>query len=188
MASTTFSGPVVCTNGFNGPTVQTVLAATHAAGAIGTSSFGAPQTYRRTENGIIITEIKVDLTGLASVATANDVIGLAAGGIAYLARYTTALFGIVFKNELVCLETPAGGDNDVNVIFNASGTLEYDGAGGTAYGVNGGDAAAGQVIENLVAAQTANDYIYLSAGTGDTAAAYTAGQFLIRIFGHALLA
>jgi len=86
------------------------------------------------------------------------------------------------------VETPAGGDNDVNVVVASSGTLAYDGAGGTTYGVNGGDAAAGQVVQNLVQALTANHYFYLTAGTGDTAAAYTAGQFIVRLHGHAVLA
>jgi hypothetical protein len=34
---------------------------------------------------------------------------------------------------------------------------------------------------------TANHYFYLTAGTGDTAAAYTAGQYIIRTYGHPLL-
>lgn len=161
------------------------ITATHAAGVIGTGV--APKTYRHTENGVIITEIKVDLEGLASVATANDVIGLAAGGTAYLAQYTTAAFGVVFKIEQICVETPTGGDNDVNIVLNSSSSLAYDGAGGTAYGVNAGDAVAGQVVQNLVQGLTANHYFYLTAGTGDTAAAYTAGQFIFRIHGHPVL-
>lgn len=164
----------------------TVEAAEHGAGAIGTGV--APKTYRHTENGVIITEIKVDLEGLASVATANDVIGLAAGALdAYLGQYVVATYGVVFKIELICLETPAGGDNDVNIVAASSGTLAYDEAGGTTYGVNGGDAVAGQVVQNLVQGLTANHYFYLTAGTGDTAATYTAGQFLIRLHGHPVL-
>jgi hypothetical protein len=162
------------------------VTAENAAGLIGTAA--VPSTYRWTENGIITTMFKIDLTGLASVATANDVIGLAAGGVAYIRQNLVATDGIVFKNELVCLETPAGGDDDVNVVLNASGTLEYNGAGGTTYGVNGGDAAAGQTVQNLVPSATANHYYYLTAGTGDTAAAYTAGQFMFITYGHAVLA
>ena len=160
--------------------------AEHGAGAIGTGV--APVTYRRTENGIIITEIKVDLEGLASVATANDVIGLAAGGNAYIGRNVVATNGIIFKIEQICVETPAGGDNDVNIVANSSGTLAYDSAGGTTYGVNAGDGVAGQVVQNLVQGLTANHYFYLTAGTGDTAAAYTAGQFIFRLHGHPVLA
>jgi len=166
--------------------VAPTATAEHAAGVIGTAA--APVTTRWTENGTIITETKIDLTGLASKDTANDVIGLSAGGVAYIGRNVVANNGIIYKAELICLETPAGGDDDVNVVANASGTLEYDGAGGTTYGINGGDAAAGQVVANLVQGLTANHYFYLTAGTGDTAAAYTAGMFIFRTYGHALLA
>lgn len=164
---------------------QTAVAAEHGAGAIGTGV--APATYRRVENGTIITEIKIDLEGLKSKNTGDDVIGLGAGGAAYIGRNVVATNGIIFKIELICLETPAGGDNDVNVVANASAVLAYDSAGGTAYGVNGGDAVAGQVVENLVQGLTANHYFYLTAGTGDLDVAYTAGQFLIRLHGHPVL-
>lgn len=159
--------------------------AEHGAGAIGTAA--APTTYRWVENGVIITRIKIDLTGLASVATANDVIGLAAGGAAYIGRNVVATNGIIFKTEFSCIETPAGGDNDVNVVRNSSGTLEHDGAGGTDYISNSGDLLAGQTIQNLVPAVTANHYYYLTAGTGDTADTYTAGQYILTTYGHALL-
>ena len=158
----------------------------HAAGVVGTAF--TPTTTRRTEDRTIITETKIDLTGLASVATANDVIGLAAGGVAYIGRNVIANNGVIYKAELICLETPVGGDDDVNVVANASALLEYNGAGGTTYGVNGGDAAAGQTVANLVQGLTANHYFYITAGTGDTAAAYTAGQFIFRTYGHAVLA
>jgi len=167
-------------------TSTTAEAAEHGAGAIGTAV--APKTYRRTENGVIITETKIDLTGLASVATANDVIGLAAGGVAFIGKNVVATNGVIFKLELSCLETPVGGDNDVNVVANASATLEYDGAGGTSYLANAGDLLAGQTIQNLVPALTADDSFYLTAGTGDTAAAYTAGMYVLTTYGHALLA
>src|SRR3990167_9186304 len=163
-----------------------VEAAEHAAGAIGTAV--APATYRWIEHGVIITQTKFDLTGLASINVANDVIGLAAGGIAYIGQNVVATNGVIFKVELSCLETPAGGDNDVNVVANATGTLEYDGAGGTAYLSNSGDLLAGQTVQNLLPALTENDYFYLTAGTGDTAAAYTAGMYVLTTYGHAALA
>jgi len=181
MGATHFSGPVVSANGFEGAEV----AASNGAGVIGTGA--APTTSRRIESGVIITQITVDMTGLASVATANDVIGLAAGGIAYIGQNVVADNGIIFAMELVCLETPAGGDDDVNVVAIASGTLEYDDAGGVVYGINGGDAVAGQAVANTVQGLTADHYFYLTAGTGDTAAAYTAGQFIVTMYGHPLL-
>jgi len=196
--TSTFTGAITATGGVvgavtgnvtgnvTGDLTPAVEAAEHGAGSIGTAV--APATYRWIENGVIITRIKFDLTGLASVATANDVIGLAAGGAAFIGRNVVATNGIIFKAEFSCIETPAGGDNDVNVVTSSNAALAYDSAGGTTYISNSGDLLAGQTIENLVPALTANDYFYLTAGTGDTAATYTAGMYLLTLYGHALLA
>lgn len=169
----------------DGTTASTVAAAEHGAGAIGTAV--APKTRRWTDRGVIVTQTTFDLTGLASVATANDVIGLSAGGAAYIGRNVVATNGVIFKVELSCIETPAGGDNDVNVVANSSAALAYDGAGGTTYLSNSGDLLAGQTIQNLLPALTEGDYYYLTAGTGDTAAAYTAGMYVLTTYGHAAL-
>jgi len=163
------------------PAVET---AEHAAGVIGTGA--APATYRWTEAGVIVTQIKIDLQGLASTATANDVIGLAAGGVAYIGRNVVATNGVIYAIDMACIEVPAGGDTDINLVANASATLEYDGAGGTTYGVDGGTWTAGKVVSNTTQGLTANHYFYLTAGTG-SAAAYTTGQFVITMYGHALL-
>ena len=158
--------------------------AEHGAGAVGTGV--APATYRYTRDGDIITDIEIDLTGLASVATGDDVIGKT--GAAFIGRNVVAKNGIIYKMELICLETPAGAgaDTDINVVANAAADLEKDGAGGTTYGVNGGAQAAGQVVENLVQGLTANHYFYLTAGTG-SAGTYTAGQLIVRMYGRPLL-
>lgn len=169
-----------------GNTATAAEAAEHGAGAIGTAA--TPVTYRWVDKGVIITQTKFDLTGLASVATANDVIGLAAGGDAYIGRNVEATNGVIFKVELSCLETPTGGDNDVNVVANASASLAYDGAGGTTYLSDSGDLLKGQTIQNLLPALTEGDYFYLTAGTGDTAGTYTAGMYVLTTYGHALLA
>jgi hypothetical protein len=158
------------------------VAAEHGAGAVGTGV--APVTYRRTENGIIITEIKIDIKGFASVSTANDVIGKT--GAAYIGRYVTATNGIIFKIEMICVQVPATGDTDINVVANSSAVLAADGAGGEAYGVNAGTWTAGKVVENLVQGLTANHYFYLTQG-GTTAGTYTSGQFIIRLHGHPVL-
>lgn len=170
----------------NGATATTAASAEHGAGAIGTAA--APATRRWTDRGVIVTQTTIDLTGLASVATANDVIGLAAGGVAYIGRNVEATNGIIFKVELSCIETPTTGDNDVNVVANSSATLAYDDAGGTTYLSNSGDLLKGQTIQNLVPALTEGDYFYLTAGTGDTAGTYAAGMYVLTTYGHAALA
>jgi hypothetical protein len=164
-----------------------VEAAEHGVGSIGTAV--APATYRWIENGVIITQTKIDLTGLASVADADDVIGLAAGGAAFIGRNVVANNGVIFKVELACLETPATGDNDIDLKTSSSATAAYN-DDGAAFGsvFNSGDWVAGTCRQNLVPALTANDYFYLTAGTGDAGATYTAGMYVLTTYGHPVLA
>ena len=168
--------------------VSSVLAATHGAGLIGTST--APQTRRWIENGTVVTEIKVDLTGLGVTATQNDVIGLAAGGAAYLVRNVEASggTGIITKMSVQCIELPTQGTatitTDIDMAWNSSATLAYDGAAGTAE-LNMDTLVKGETFELLVPAVTANDYLYFVGG--DTAAStgvYSGGIFIVTIFGR----
>lgn len=168
-----------------------VLTAEHGAGAIGTGI--APATYRYTlGNGDIVTEIQLDLTGLACKGdAANDVIGLAAGGTAYIGRYVTATCGIVYRAEVLCLETPGEGTatitTDIDIAGNASALLEYDGAAGAAE-LNLGGLAAGNSYVVDTPGLTANDYLYLVEGdTAATTGEYDAGQIIVRLYGHAIL-
>jgi len=133
------------------------------------------------------TRIYIDLTGLDSVATANDIIGTGASA-AHLGQVTAANNGTIYAGSMTCLETPAGGDNDID-LSNASvatGVLGADVTGLTNYAqlINAGDATLG-ATDVFTAWPTADYYLYLAAGTGDTAATYTAGKFLIEMHGYA---
>ncbi len=163
------------------------VAAEHGAGVIGTSSFGAPRTYRRIVDGIIITQILIDITGLYEGDTNNDVIGLAAGGIAYIGRNVIATNGIIYKAELSVIEVPATGHADINIVENTTSTLVGNNAGGVDYvSGNSGTLVAGATIQLLTPATTANDYYYMTAGA-QTGATYTAGQLLFTTWGHKVL-
>lgn len=169
------------------------------AGLIGTSSFGAPGIKRWLDNGTIITEYKFDITGLYVFGTAaNEVIGLAAGGAAPLGQYTIANSGLIYRTELSCIESSAGGattEPDIDIGTNASGTLAITGGGsgagdvGANKAINGGTLVVGQTVVNNVPAVVADEYFYLCIGStaGDTST-YTAGQYIFRTYGHALLA
>ena len=215
MSNSSFSGPVRSKNGFKHYSVNAttgveteteivnssgelvadftpaVETAEHGAGAISTAF--APRTYRWTEAGVIITQIKFDLTGLGCVGTAaNDVIGLPAGGVAYIGRNVVATNGVIFAAELACIETPGEGTatitGDIDIATNSSGTLEYDGAAGAGKLINGGTLVAGQSVANAVPALTANDYYYIvEADTAATTGVYNAGQFILTTYGHALM-
>lgn len=173
--------------------VGTVETAEHAAGAVGTG--GSVETYRyNLPNGDICTEIQVDITGLGCKGDAQgDVIGVVTDTpVAYIGRYVTATCGIVYKVEMICLEAPGQGTAtitaDIDLMADNEATLDYDAAADDTVIARGGSWAAGNVVQNLVPALTANDYLYL--GEGDTAAStgvYNAGQFIIRLYGHAAL-
>lgn len=163
--------------------------AEHGVGAIGTAF--APRTYRWEDRGTIITEIQVDLSGLGVVGTAaKDVIGLAAGGAAYIGRYVVATYGIVYKIEMLCIEAPGEGTATITQDIDLGAddqSLAYDGACDDII-VNTGTLVAGEVVTNDVPALTANDYIYLIEGdTAATTGVYNAGQYIARFHGHALI-
>lgn len=161
--------------------------AEHGAGAIGTAF--APRTYRyNLPNGDICTEIQIDLTGLDSSGTANDVIGLSTGGAAYIGRYVAATYGVVYRVEMICLEVPTAGDADIILVQGSAADEAFDDTvANTAAICDGtGDWVLGETIVNNAAALTANYYLYLTQGASDDAT-YTAGQFLIRFYGHAAL-
>lgn len=162
------------------------LTSEHGAGAVGTAA--TPTTHRYTANGTIITEIKVDLTGLDSSGTENDVIGLAAGGAAYIGRYVVATNGILYRAEMSCLEVPLTGDADVILVAGSAADEAFDDTVANTIAVcdGTGDWALGETIVNNVPGITANYYLYLTQGATDDAT-YTAGQFLIRLYGHPLL-
>ena len=168
-------------------TVDEALSATWGAGFIGTGA--APTAFRRTENGVIITTIKFDITGLQGDATEDDCIGLAAATpAAYMCRYTTALFGVVFKIELICLETAAdGGTVDIDLTSSHLATLHYGDAVGDVC-LNADITAAGQSAVTLASGLPADDYVYIGE-SDDTAddSAFTAGQYIVKFYGHKAL-
>ena len=180
----TVSGALTTTGEVTNDVLQS---AEHGAGAIGT--YAAPATYRRTENGEIITTIKIDLTGLDSSGTENDVIGLAdpGTGAAYIGRNVVATNGIIYKVEVTCLEVPTAGDADILFVQGSEADETFDDTvANTATIADGtGDWTLGQTVVYLDGI-TANYYYYMTQGATDNAA-YTAGQFLIKFYGHPAL-
>ena len=140
---------------------------------------------------IIKTEIYIDLTGLASSTTDLDIIGVSTTP-AYLTQWTTAVNGAFFDAQMTCLEVPTGGIADVELwtatdddaAFDdpssglTSGVAVINGAGTwTLYESSAPAAAATNFI-------TTDDYLYLLGGAAGTAATYTAGQYLIELWGY----
>ena len=140
--------------------------------------------------GDIVTTILIDLHGgLASGGTANDAIGTDGGAAnAYIAELTSAVNGIPYKLEFICLEVPTGGDPDINLNCSATGTTAENAAltSGTEL-FNNGDLTLGlhnEADAGATLAALSKKYLYLTTGDA-TEAAYTAGKIVIKIHGAA---
>jgi hypothetical protein len=162
---------------------------TWGAGAIGGST--GNKAFRQTDaiNGLIITEVHIDLTGLkAKGGDAGDAIGTGTKP-AFIYKNEVANNGIIFKHEVLCTEVPASTSGtittDINVAWASAATIDFDEAVGTGSEINTGGLVAGQVVVDNTAAITANHYAYLTEG--DTAAStgtYTSGQLIYRMYGY----
>lgn len=174
------------------PVNEVAESSEHGTGAIGTGL--APKTYRKTlDNGDIVTEIHVDLTGLKVKGdAAADAIGLGTGGAAYIGQYVVATYGIVYRIEMICLEVPHAGSGtitvDINLEAEAAADIAYDGACSDEILMNTGGLAAGKMFVNNVPAMVADRYLYLTEGdTAATAGVFDTGQVVIRFYGHPVL-
>jgi len=171
-----------------------VAGTTYGAGAIGTGTIGAPELRRWTKDGVIMTQIRVDLTGLGvQGSVADEAIGLAAGGAAYIYKNVVADNGIIFKYTVQMVELGALGagvaiTNNINLVWNTSATIEYDGDCGDTISLKPGVLKAGQTGYQDTAAVTADFYLYMTtADNGANNGTYSAGQLVITLYGHALL-
>lgn len=135
---------------------------------------------------IIRTSILIDLTGLSSSTTDLDIIGQGTDP-AYLGQITAAKNGTVFSGRVKCLEAPVGGVTDIDLYSATEATGVFDGGIAalteTALLTSGGAWTLGTSTE-LGALPAADQYLYLTGGAAGTAAAYTAGKFLIELEGY----
>lgn len=134
------------------------------------------------------TEIFIDLTGLNSMNTDGDIIGVNDTAlVCHIGRITAAECGTIFHGRMTCLELPAGGDPNIALYSATEGTGVENGAIGSLTETALFDPAADWAHGNsfgLTAYPAANEYLYLVQGdaTG-TDGTYTAGKFLIELWG-----
>ena len=138
------------------------------------------------QGDIIKTTIFLDLTGLASTVTDTDIIGTA--GVCHLGQFTAAKNGTLFFGQVTCLETPAGGADDVAFYSATEATGEYDAlvtdlTETVIYDKTSAAAAAAATQIALAALPAANEYLYLAAGEAAAGGTYSAGQFLLEFWG-----
>lgn len=142
----------------------------------------------------ITTEIYVDLGSSAGALVQPGTVDLVIGNgdtaqNAYLTQVTTAENGIVTLLEMTCVETPTGGDTDIDLAYSAN-EVGYSGSSGITQLINGGAQAIGvEGADELDNNVLADKYLYLTtaaATDGALGTTYTAGKFLIRLYGHAV--
>jgi len=134
----------------------------------------------------IITEIVMDLgTAKATIiggGADTDAIGVASKK-ANITQLTVAKFGVITEIRVVCLEAPTGGDTDVDFHAHASA---IDTAASPTIAISGltGLTAVGQDVSSDIDDNSlANDFLYITNGSGSSSNAMTAGKFVILIYG-----
>lgn len=136
--------------------------------------------------GIISTKILIDLTGLSSSTTDLDIIGQGAVA-AHLGQITAARNGTILTGRVTCLEAPVGGVTDIDLYSATEATGVFDGGIAalteTALLTSGAAWTLDRTV-SLSAMPAAAQYLYLTGGAAGTAAAYTAGKFLIELEGY----
>ena len=138
---------------------------------------------------LIKTEILIDLTGLNSSA-AGDIIGKNSTANCHIGQITSALCGSIFAGTFQSLETPAGGEPDIDLFAatEATGTEDAAVSGLTETKLLdlGADLASGNLGTPFVlsAFPAADQYLYLAASGGGTDDTYTAGKLLITLYGR----
>lgn len=170
-------------------TLTTVMPVT--APGVGFDTTGGVKfaTYgKRGTSGLYVTDIYVDLktAAVSSSTTDLDIIGEAAGGVAYIAQVTAANMGTVVAIKMSCLEAPTTGIADIDLYAATEGTGVFDGGIAalteTAL-ITAGGAWTNGASKGATALPTADQYLYLTGGAAGTAGAYASGKFLITIYG-----
>jgi len=142
-------------------------------------------------NGEIITTIFVDI-GIGSIqssSTNTGAIGNGTDAAAYITRVTTAINGIVYKAELICVEVPTVASGalsaDIDLTANSSSIASGSAVSGSPICNSAGDHTLGRFVRSTDSTTntiTPNDYLYLAQGNTN-AGVYNAGKFLIRLYG-----
>lgn len=163
-----------------------IEAMTPGSGIAGTATAAGGNVFK--VGPVFKTEIFLDLTGLNSGATAGDIIGKTATANCHIGQITAAKNGTIVYGQITCLETPAGGDDDIDFYGDADEATGTQNAAlstltGEAQLLNNGDWTAAVATPIALTALPGVGYLYMISGQTEATATYTAGQFLIELWG-----
>lgn len=142
-----------------------------------------------TRKGMLITtQIVIDMIGLDSSAGTTDIIGEIGAANCWFYKVTTARNGVIYAGSLECLVTPVTGDVDVD-LYAADESTGVEDADVTSLTddrllANGASMAKADGPDALALFPGPDQHLYLT-GAGTTNATYSAGRFLITLFGMA---
>lgn len=144
-----------------------------------------------TRNGnLITTVIVVDIDDLVGSTTDLDIIGKSAVASDF-GQITTARNGVIFAGTMQCLEVPTGGADDLDLYSASVGGIAEnviitDASVGTETAlVTAGGAWSAALIKAFTGLPTANDYLYITNGEASANGTFSAGKFVITLYGLA---
>jgi hypothetical protein len=136
-----------------------------------------------TQAEIRTVQVLIDITGLNSGGTAGDIIGVnGTANPCYIAQLPSMT---VLGGRMTCLEVPAGGDDDLDLYSATEGTGVEDQAVTALTStqlVDAGGAWTLNLSRGFLADPTSAGFLYL-VGQGTANTTYTAGRFLIEVYG-----
>lgn len=186
MGATHFSGPVVSAAGFVGATIP-------STGLVGTgitaSTGDRIKITTQAMGDVVYTQITVDVQGMHSSTTDLDIIGVVGTNPAYILK-TTSIFGTIFSGAMTCVEAPATGVTDIDLYYADEATGVEDGGVAALTETAAVTAGAAWTLAKSAAFTgwpPANKYLYLTCGAAGTVGTYTAGKFMIELWGHKVL-
>ena len=147
-------------------------------------------------NGEVITTLFIDLgDSAATCASSTDkVIGKdSAIANASVTKITEAKNGVVYRAELICVETAAGTGNvtkHIDVYATTDDLTTDDAVTGDQLLIPAGALDKGDVVRSTTGSAVsfhgmADHFVYLATGTapGGSGGTFTAGKFILRLFG-----
>ena len=147
--------------------------------------FNSSKSYH---GNIVKTAILMDITDLSSTTNNAEVIGNGTDASCWMYQVgvgTNHQRGgfLDVAGTVTCLQAPAGGDTDIDFYEDtvSSRAGGYDISGADKILEKGGAWAAGDVIP--ITAPPTNSYVYMASGGSGSAGTYTAGIFLIELYG-----
>lgn len=136
---------------------------------------------------LITTTIVIDLTDLVGSTTDLDIIGKSAVA-SHIGRVTTALNGVIKAGKVTCLEVPTGGADDLD-FYSATVATGAENVDVTTLTetvlITSGAAWASGTTKGMTTVPPPNDYIYIVNGEASVPGTFTAGKFVIELYGQA---